>query len=230
MEVFESTERVSRAPCGSPYVVAGLGESSKGLMDYTPQFFREKRGIDLHTGARVVEAGDGYIRVEENGKESRYEWDKLVIATGASPRIPPIDGTDLKNVFTADLPPDAAVIKAASKDAKTVVIIGAGYIGVEMSEAFVALNKNVTLIGIYDYPLPRFDEEMGRIIKEKMTEKVNLRMNEHAIATEGKKKVEKVVTDKGEYPADLVIIATGVKPNTELAEQLGSRSGQTSEI
>ncbi len=230
VKVFESTEFVSHAPCGIPYVVEGLSESSKDLMYYTPQFFREKRGIDLHTGARVVEAGDGYIRVEENGKESRYEWDKLVIATGASPRIPPIDGTDLKNVFTADLPPDADVIKAASKDAKNVVIIGAGYIGVEMSEAFVALNKNVTLIGIYDYPLPRFDEEMGRIIKEKMAEKVNLRMNEHAIAIEGKKKVEKVVTDKGEYPADLVIIATGVKPNTELAEQLGCRIGETRAI
>ncbi len=230
VKVFEETSFVSHAPCGIPYVVEGLAESSKELMYYPPEFFREKRGIDLHINAKVVEAGDGYVRVEENGKESNYDWDRLIIATGASPRIPPIDGINLKNVFTADLPPDADAIKAASRDAKNVVVIGAGYIGVEMSEAFAALNKNVTLIGIYDYPLPRFDEEMGKIIKEKMAEKVNLRMNEHAVAIEGKEKAEKVVTDKGEYPADLVIVATGVKPNTEIAEQLGCKIGETGAI
>ncbi len=228
--VFEATSFVSHAPCGIPYVVEGLSESSKNLMYYSPEFFREKRGIDLHINAKVIEAGDGFVRVEENGKESKYNWDFLVIATGSSPRIPDIEGVDLDNVFTAHLPPDADLIKEATKNAKDVVIIGAGYIGVEMSEAFVVQGKNVTLIGKYDYPLPRFDEEIGQIIKSKMAEKVNLRMNEVAVAIEGKDKVEKVVTDKGEYKADLVLIAAGVKPNTELARQVGCKIGETGAI
>ncbi len=228
--VFEETEYVSHAPCGIPYVVENLAESSMDLMYYPPEFFREKRGIDLHLNAKVVEAGDGYVVVEEKGKENRVEWDKLIIATGASPRVPPIEGVELENVFTVDLPPDADRIKRAAKDAENVVIIGAGYIGVEMSEAFAGIGKKVTLIGIYDYPLPRFDNEIGEIIKEKMSEKVELRMNEHAKAIEGKDRAERVVTDKGEYKADIVILATGVKPNVGVAKQLGCKIGETGAI
>lgn len=227
--VFEKTNFVSHAPCGIPYVVEGLTETSH-LMYYPPEFFREKRGIDLHINAKVVEAGEGFVRVEENGQEKKYERDKLVIANGASPKLPPIEGVELKNVFTAHLPPDAEAIKKAAKDKKDVVIIGAGYIGVEMSEAFAAQGKNVTLIGIYDYPLPRLDREVGEIIKEKMAESINLRMNETAVAIEGKDKVERVITDKGEYKADLVLIAVGVKPNVEIAKQLGCKIGETGAI
>ena len=155
---------------------------------------------------------------------------QVEIATGASPKLPPIEGVELENVFTAHLPPDAEAIKKAAKDKKDVVIIGAGYIGVEMSEAFAAQGKNVTLIGIHDYPLPRLDREAGEIIKEKMAERINLRMNETAVAIEGKDKVERVITDKGEYKADLVLIAVGVKPNVEIAKQLGCKIGETGAI
>ncbi len=230
VKVFESTEFVSHAPCGIPYVVEGLSESSKDLMYYTPQFFREKRGIDLHTGARVVEAGDGYIRVEENGKESRYEWDKLVLAVGALPKTPPIEGIDLKNVFTVRHPVQADDITRAVVKAENVVIIGAGYIGLEMAEAAAARGKKVTVIEFLDQPLPNLDKDMAEIVKGKMEEKVTLRLQEGVEAVEGKESVERVIRNKGEYKADVVIVATGVKPNTELAEQLGCRIGETRAI
>ena len=230
VSVFEATEYVSHAPCGIPYVVEGLVESSMDLMYYSPDVFIKKRGIDLHMNAEVVEAGDGYLRVRENGTEKKYEWDKLLIAVGASPKKLQLDGSDLGNVFTADLPPDSDTIKSAAKIIESAVIIGAGYISVEMAEALSKMNKKVTIIGHHEYPLPKFDKEIGNIIKKEMDGKVNFRASEETIALEGKDKVKKVVTNKEEYNADIVIVAIGVKPDIELAKQLGCRIGETKAI
>ncbi|ADC65664.1 FAD-dependent pyridine nucleotide-disulphide oxidoreductase [Ferroglobus placidus DSM 10642] len=229
VSVFEATSFVSHAPCGIPYAIE-FDFGSEELMYYKPEVFVKERGIDLHLNAKVVEVDYGKLRVEENGKEKTYEWDKLLIATGASPKVPKIEGVDLENVFTVDLPPDADRIRRAAKEAENVVIIGAGYIGVEMAEAFSAINKKVTVIEFLDRPLANFDREISNIVKEEMEKKVELKLEESVEAIEGKDKVEKVVTNKGEYKADLVILATGVKPNVELAKQLGVELGETGAI
>ena len=229
VSVFEATSFVSHAPCGIPYAIE-FDFGSEELMYYKPEVFVKERGIDLHLNARVIEVDYGKLRVEENGKEKTYEWDKLLIATGASPKVPKIEGVDLENVFTVDLPPDADRIRKAAKEAENVVIIGAGYIGVEMAEAFSAINKKVTVIEFLDRPLATFDREISNIVREEMEKKVELKLEESVEAVEGKDKVEKVVTDKGEYKADLVILATGVKPNVELAKQLGVELGETGAI
>ncbi len=229
VSVFEATSFVSHAPCGIPYAIEFDFESEE-LMYYKPEVFVKERGIDLHLNARVIEVDYGKLRVEENGKEKTYEWDKLLIATGASPKVPKIEGVDLENVFTVDLPPDTDRIRKAAKEAENVVIIGAGYIGVEMAEAFSAINKKVTVIEFLDRPLATFDREISNIVREEMEKKVELKLEESVEAIEGKDKVEKVVTDKGEYKADLVILATGVKPNVELAKQLGVELGETGAI
>ncbi len=230
VKVFEETSFVSHAPCGIPYFIEGIIESTSKLMYYSPQFFREKRGIDVHINAKVVGAGEGYVVVEENGKETKYEWDKLVIATGALPKVPPIDGVELEGVFTVRHPAEADKLKLASQKAENIVIIGAGYVGVEMAEAFAAQKKNVTVIEFLDKPLPNLDNEITDIVKKEMENKVTLKLSEKVQAIEGKDKVEKVVTDKGEYKADLVLIATGVKPNTKIAEQVGCKIGETGAI
>ncbi len=230
VKVFEATEFVSHAPCGIPYVVEGLSKSSKDLMYYSPQFFREKRGIDLHTGARVVEVGDGYVTVEEDEKERKYEWDKLVIAVGALPKTPPIEGIELGNVFTVRHPAQADTLTQAVVKAENVVIIGAGYIGLEMAEAAAARGKRVTVIEFLDQPLPNLDRDVAEIVKARMEEKVTLKLREGVQAIEGVDTVKKVITNKGEYDADVVIVATGVKPNTKLAEQLGCKLGETGAI
>jgi len=230
VKVFEETSFVSHAPCGIPYVVEGLIESGRELMYYKPDFFREKRGIDLHMNASVMRADGDVIEVEEGGEETYYEWDKLLIATGASPRVPPIDGVELNNVFTVHLPPDSDIIRRASKNIEKVVILGAGYIGLEMAEAFVSQGKRVTVLEEGERPLSRLDEEISDIIRSKMADKVELRTQEHLISLEGKEKVERVITEKQEYEADLVILATGVKPNTEIAKQVGCRIGKTGAI
>jgi len=228
VRVFEASSFVSHASCGIPYAIE-FDFSSEMLMYYKPEFFVEKRGIEVHINAKVVKAKRGSIIVNEEGEEKEYEWDKLLIATGASPKIPPIEGVDLNNVFTIDLPPIVDEIKKVATDAENVVIVGAGYIGIEMAEAFSSIGKKVTLIGKYEYPLPRFDKEIGEIIKREVEKKVNFKA-EKVVAIEGKDKAEKVVTDKNEYKADLVILATGVKPNVELAKDIGVELGKSGAI
>ncbi|WP_042700179.1 CoA-disulfide reductase [Thermococcus sp. PK] len=232
VKVFEATEWVSHAPCGIPYVVEGISPKEK-LMHYPPEFFIKKRGIDLHLNAEVIEVEQGSVRVRENGEERTYEWDYLVFANGASPQIPPIEGVGLEGVFTADLPPDALAIRdyMENTDVKDVVVIGTGYIALEMAEAFVAQGKNVTLIGRSERVLRKtFDKEVTDIVEAKLKEHLNLRLNEKTLAIEGRERAEKVITDAGEYKADLVVIATGIKPNTELAQQLGVKIGETGAI
>ncbi|AJC72272.1 CoA disulfide reductase [Thermococcus guaymasensis DSM 11113] len=232
IKVFEATEWVSHAPCGIPYVVEGLSPKEK-LMHYPPEVFIKKRGIDLHLKAEVIEVEQGIVRVREEDGEHTYEWDYLVFANGASPQVPAIEGIDLPGVFTADLPPDAVAITEYMEkhDVKDVVVIGTGYIALEMAEAFVTRGKNVTLIGRSERVLRKtFDKEITNIVEEKLRENLNLRLEELTLRFEGGGRVEKVVTDAGEYKADLVIVATGIKPNTGLARELGVRIGETGAI
>ncbi|WP_297420930.1 CoA-disulfide reductase [Thermococcus sp.] len=232
VKVFEATEWVSHAPCGVPYVVEGISPTEK-LMHYPPEVFIKKRGIDLHMKSEVIEVEQGKVRVREPDGEKTYEWDYLVFANGASPRVPPIEGMDLPGVFTADLPPDAVAIRGylEKSPVENVVIIGAGYIGVEMAEAFAAQGKNVTLIERNERVMENaFDREVTDVLEEEMGKRLNLRTEEITLRIEGKERVEKVITDAGEYKADLVIVATGIRPNVGLAREIGVRIGETGAI
>ncbi|MEM0204153.1 MAG: FAD-dependent oxidoreductase [Archaeoglobaceae archaeon] len=227
--VFEETNFVSHAPCGIPYVVEGISKADH-LMYYPVEFFRKERNIDVRINAKVVEAGEGYVRVRENGKESKYEWDKLLIATGALPKVPKVEGVELENVVTIRHPAFAGKLKKVVDEAKRVVIVGAGYLGVEMAEAVASLGKKTTVVEFLDQPLPNLDKEVAEIVKTEMSKRVDLRLGEGVKAFEGKDKVERVVTDKGSYECDLAIVATGVRPNVEVAKMLGCKLGETGAI
>ncbi|MDV3103451.1 CoA-disulfide reductase [Thermococcus waiotapuensis] len=232
VKVFEATEWVSHAPCGIPYVVEGISPKEK-LMHYPPEVFIKERGIDLHMRAEVIEVEQGRVRVREQGGEHTYDWDYLVFANGASPQVPAIEGIDLPGVFTADLPPDAVAITGYMEkhDVRDVVVIGTGYIALEMAEAFVSRGKNVTLIGRSERILRKsFDKEITDIVEEKLRASLNLRLKELILRFEGDGRVEKVITDAGEYKADLIVVATGIEPNTELARELGVKIGETGAI
>lgn len=229
LTVFEETSFVSHAPCGIPYVVEGLSKPNN-LMYYPVEYFRKERGIDVRINAKVVEAGDGYLRVRENGKESKYEWDKLLIATGALPKVPKVEGVELENVVTIRHPAFAEKLKKMVDEAKRIVIVGAGYLGVEMAEAVASLGKKTTLIEFLDQPLPNLDKEIAEIVKAEISKRVDLRLNEAVKAFEGKDKVERVITEKDSYECDLAIVATGVKANVEIAKMLDCKIGETGAI
>lgn len=228
--VFEETDFVSHAPCGIPYLLEGVVKSVEDLMYYRPEFFREKRGIDLHINAKVIDAKKGYVKVIENGEEKEYEWNKLILATGAIPKVPKVDGIDLENVFTVRHPARSKKILEALNRAEKVVIVGAGYLGVELAEACSARGKKVTVIEALDQPLTNLDKDLAEIVKKEMEKYVELKLNEKLQDLEGKDRVEKVVTDKGEYKADLVFVAVGVKPNVEIADKLKCKLGKTGAI
>ncbi len=232
VSVFEATGWVSHAPCGIPYVIGGLAKGDS-LMHYRPEFFIRERGIDLHLGAKVVEVEEGEVRVREGNGERGYEWDYLVLANGASPKVPPIPGRDLEGVFTVDLPQDAVRIGRYMKKNRVrhAVVIGAGYVGIEMAEAFVMRGINVTVIEALDRVMARVhDREITGVIERKLTEHLTLVTGELTTGIEGDGRVMRVVTDSTEYPADIVVLATGIKPNTKLAQQLGARIGETGAV
>jgi len=232
ISVFEAGKLVSHAPCGIPYVIGGVSKQDQ-LTHYTPAFFINTRHIDLHMQAKVLKVRPGEIRVLEQGTEKRYPWDQLLFANGAIPRRPPIEGTDLQGVFTADLPPDAEVISRymQTRAVEHVVIIGTGYIALEMAEAFVTRGKQVTMIGRSGRILRKtFDSEITELIESRLAKDICLLLGEKTTAIEGRRKVEQVVTGKGTYPADLVLLATGIQPDTHLAAGLSVDIGSTGAI
>jgi NADPH-dependent 2,4-dienoyl-CoA reductase/sulfur reductase-like enzyme len=231
--VFEKNGFVSYAPCGIPYYVENLVDKAEKLMTYTSEFFKKERNIDvrLHSYVENVETGSKTLTEVQNGKSSSVKWDKLVIASGAEPIKPRIAGIELEGVYTAKFIEDGIRIKEAAERASNIVIVGGGYIGVEMAEAFVQIGKNVVVVEMLPHILANFDPEMSDIVEKKLAQRnVNLKVGEKVVEFTGKDHVQNVVTDRDEYLADLVIVAVGFKPNVDLARKIGLKLGDTGAI
>ncbi|MGC8753084.1 MAG: NAD(P)/FAD-dependent oxidoreductase, partial [Fervidicoccaceae archaeon] len=148
--LVERTDMITHGPCGIPFYIEGLVKTKDDLITYSPEEFEKERGIRvlINTEATEVNPNEKTITLKKinDGKEEKISWDKLVIATGALPSIPKIPGTDLEGVITIRHPADADRIKERIQKAEKVVIIGGGYIGIQLSEAISFLGKSVTLI------------------------------------------------------------------------------------
>ncbi|GAA0862384.1 CoA-disulfide reductase [Paraclostridium tenue] len=219
--VYEKTDVVSFGACGLPYFVGGFFDDPNNMIARAPEKFRES-GIDLNIFHEVVsvDTKDKKLKIKNvnTGEEFIDNYDKLMIATGASSIIPPIKNVKLENVSTLKSLEDGIKIKELmnKEDIKKVAIIGAGFIGLEAVEAAKKLGKDVVVFQLEDRILPQvFDKEITDILEEEIrNHNVDLRLEEIVSELVGKTKVEKVITNKGEYEADLVIVATGVRPNT----------------
>ncbi len=220
VKVFEKSRFVSHAPCGIPFFVSGIVDHFEELCVYDVGYFRRERGIDVHTNAKVVEVGDGYLVAEEEGRERMYEWDKLLFATGARAQRLNVEYEELDGVLCVNDIQNAERVKKEAARAENVIIIGSGYIGVEMADAISRLGKSVTVIEAKERPLPEYDAEIAAILKAEMEKHVELKLSERVVAFSGKDRVEKVITNKTEYECDLAIVAVGVHPNTEIASKL----------
>lgn len=221
--VFEKTNEVSYGACGLPYYISGVNEDEDLLRIRKSKEFIAS-GIDLRLNTELVEIDfdNKKVRVNdiENNKEYVEDYDKLIIGTGASPIVPPFEGKDLENVFTLKTIEDSNKIKDATKNLENIVIIGAGYIGMELVETFKLMNKNVRIIEMMDRILPAFDQEITDVIHDYLVkEGVEINVSEGVTKLVGENgKVSGVVTDKTQYPADAVIISVGVRPNTSFAK------------
>ncbi|MEW9491977.1 MAG: FAD-dependent oxidoreductase [Candidatus Aramenus sulfurataquae] len=207
--VIERTKMVSHAPCGIPYFVEGLFNDENLFMTYTPDFFREKRKINVLTNVEVKEVDLSSRIVKANG--SKFEFDYLVISLGARPK----KVAEGKRVFYVHHPAEAVELRKKLWSLNKVAIVGGGILGVEMTEALVERGVKVMLFHRSGYVLNKMlDEDMGKVITERMAKDVELHLGETFERVEEDGAV--VVTDKGKYEVDGTIIAIGVEPNIDL--------------
>lgn len=162
-----------------------------------------------------------------SGEEFEQKYDRLLIATGADPILPPWDGRDLKGIFSLKTIPDVKeIMDDLSHDVHNVTIIGGGYIGLEMAESLIQIGKKVRIIDRGNQLAKIFDEDMGELIHDEAEKQgVELNFGESVEEFKGDRRVEKVVTDKGEYDTDFVLVAAGVTPNTAFLEGTGISKG-----
>ncbi len=222
---YDKNSNISFLGCGIALWVSDEFKDSKGLFYSSPQEL-ESMGVHVKMEHEIIEVNtkEKFVMVKnlKTGEIFKDRFDKLVYSAGTWPLVPPIDGIRKENIFLSKLFQHAQIIKAKAKDKdiKDVVVVGAGYIGIELVEAFVKAGKRVTLIDMANRVTPAyFDEEFTQPLQERMNkEGVNLRMNETVKEFKGGEKVTSVVTDKGEYKADMVILSIGFRPLTKMVE------------
>ena len=218
--VYEKTDIVSFGACGLPYYVGGFFNDSNMMIAREKSKFIES-GIDLKTLMEVidVDTNNKKLKIKDIQSGSVFEdnYDKLMIATGASSITPSFD-KKFENVTTLKDMSDGIRLKALinKEENKNIVIIGAGFIGIETIEAAKKLNKNIHLIDRNNRILSKvFDEEITTLLEDELrNNNINLHLGENIQEYIGEDKIEKIITDKGEIESDLVVVAIGVRPNT----------------
>ena len=233
--MLERGRLVSYGACGLPYYVEGMFPRIEALVETpvgigrTPAFFQKVKGFKslVRTEALRIDRARKTVRVMnlDSGKEDDLPYDRLVLATGSLPVRPAIPGVDLANVWYMRHPDDATslVERITAENLRRAVLIGAGYIGIEMAEALRERGLHVTMVEIFDQVMPQFlDREMALLAAKHLREKrVDLALGERVVALEGNGKVGLVRTDKRTLPTDLVLIGVGVRPNDKLAREAG---------
>lgn len=236
--VLERSQHISYSACGIPYWIAGTVESDRQLMILTPERARERRGIDVRTGHEVVAINPAeqtvIVHRLETGERITQAYGALVIATGASAIRPPLPGIDLPGVFTLRSLGDGQRIFAhmAEHNPRRALIIGGGYIGVEMAEALRDRNLDVTLVEMLPHLLPNFDAEMVEPVAAHLQEQgVTLRLAERVESIHEEQNALSVVLSNGDrITTDLVLVSVGVRPNSALAHGAGLKCGKSGAI
>jgi NADPH-dependent 2,4-dienoyl-CoA reductase/sulfur reductase-like enzyme len=237
--VYEKTGFVSYGSCGLPYYVSGLIEDHNTLVVRTPaQFAKRNIGVHLHHEVTELDTENRRVRVtnlEDGG--SRYEsYDKLLIATGGRPAmLSDFSLGDLAGVFVMRAVEDGVAVRdfIQRERPRHAVVIGAGYIGVEMAESFHELGMETTVIGRPPQVLKRFDLDMAQLVQDELESKgIQLSLGDEVKALEGdaQGRVRRVISSKGTFEADLVLLAMGVWPNAALAQAAGMVLGETGAI
>ncbi|MFH8610418.1 FAD-dependent oxidoreductase [Streptomyces sp. NPDC018029] len=231
---FERGHFTSYSACGIPYWVGGAVGERDELIARSPEQHRE-RAIDLRMRTEVVRLDVPGRRVLARdlaaGEEYWTSYDKLVIATGARPVRPPLPGIDAPGVHGVQTLDDGqALLDTLTRTpGRRAVVIGAGYIGVEMAEALVGRGYEVTVVNRGKEPMSTLDPDMGRLVHDAMTGMGIGMVNEAEVTkvlTGDDGRVRAVATEDAEYPADVVVLGLGVRPETTLAREAGLSLGE----
>ena len=241
--VLERGSEVSYGACGFPYYIGGdvkefgcFTNGPQGIRDAA--FFREVKGVEVlvRHEATAINRGEHTVTYlnRDTGETKVLPYDKLVLATGSTPVKLPIPGADLAGFHNFWFPWDVHAVKKDMIENKVtdVVIVGAGLVGMELAEAFHKQGLTVSIVEMQDRILPQMlDKELADLIQKPVLQAgINLYLNEKTVAIEGNTKVTAVQTDKRVIPAQMVIVAVGVRPNVELAREAGLEIGPSGSI
>ena len=236
--VFEKGEFVSYSACGLVYLISGVVKDASDLIIRTPEQFA-KQGISVHRNHRVTEIDRRkrlVLGTNETGDSFQENYDKLIIATGGSAAKPPIEGIDLKNIFRLRNIKDALAIQEClrGQSPRKAVVIGGGYIGLEMVEALTRLGIKVVLLEQLPQLLPNFDADMSALVQAYLESEGIPVMTENQVrgfSANAAGELAEVQTESGNrFEAELALLALGVRPNVELATTAGIQLGRTGAI
>ncbi len=236
--VFEKSGFVSYGSCGLPYFVSDVIKAPENLVVYDAKFFKEKRNIDVYLHHEVLKIFPAkrsvLVKDLERNKEFEVGYDKLVIATGARAVKPNIKGIDLNGIFTIRFLEDGIAIKNFIRESspKKALIIGAGYIGMEMAEALVSLGIDVTIVEVMPNILGSMDDEINEVVEAELQKNgVKLLKSTSVVEFVGDGFVRKAILNNGSsLDVDLVIVGAGIKPNSEIARDAGIEIGRSGAI
>ncbi|MCD7867142.1 MAG: FAD-dependent oxidoreductase [Clostridiales bacterium] len=216
--VYTKSQDISYAGCGLPYYVGGSIETREELIVNTPEKYTGLTGVKVRTGMEAVRV-DAAARTVGFANGETVSYDKLVIATGAVPFVPKVNGTELPGVFTMRTPDDAISLRAYVEQnaCQSAVVVGAGFIGLEIAENLMAKGLKVTVADMASQVMPGlFDEEMAAYLRRQLQER-GLRIFTGAALEEitGEEKATGIRTSVGSLKGDLVVLALGVRPSTD---------------
>jgi NADH oxidase (H2O2-forming) len=228
--VFTTQKNVAYSPCAIPYVIGGHIDSFDDIIMHKPGEYMRKN-IRIMTETKVVQINNDITELvyeDKDGNKQNLKYDKLVIATGGKPFAPPIPGKDLQGVFKVRTVEDGQQILNYLDNVENAVLVGGGAIGLELGTELAHRGLNVTIAEMVPQLFPRsFDKEMSDKFQEYLESKgVTVFTGSAVESINGETKVESVTIDGVERPADLVILSTGVRPQTELAESIGCKMGK----
>jgi NADPH-dependent 2,4-dienoyl-CoA reductase/sulfur reductase-like enzyme len=214
--------------CGIPYYLAGVVEEAESLLAYPPEEFTGRRGIDLRLRTRVsaIDPDERQLQVSSGGQADVLDYDALIVATGADPVRPPVPGLDHDRVFTVRSLDEAIGLRRLLDTGvvRRAIVVGAGYIGLETAEALVRAGAEVEVVEALPQVLAGFDEPVAELAAAELRRHARLRLGSRLDAVRGSDGGGvTAVVDGAPEQADLVILATGVRPATGLLIEAGAR-------
>ncbi|HEY3273743.1 MAG TPA: FAD-dependent oxidoreductase [Methanocella sp.] len=230
LTVFSRDPVVAYSQCGMPFVLDGKMDGFDRLVIYGPEVFRDL-GLDVRTSTPITDIDlDGKAVITGTGE--RVPYDRLVIATGSKPFVPPVPGADLPGVMALLTLEDGRRLGERMKRSKNVVIIGGGPIGLETAPAFLDAGAKLTIIERVPQLMPAaLDPDMAAIIQERLEKKgARVITGKGVDAINGHSAIESVSCAGETIPADLVLLSAGIRPNTDLAKKAGIETGVTGGI
>jgi len=233
--LIERGADISYATCGLPYFIGEVIEKRGSLLVQTPEAIRKRFRLDIRILQEVQRIIPSSKEVEiknlQTGEIYRESYDNLLLSPGASPLVPPLPGAELRGVFTLRTVSDSVVIKdwVGTDKAQRAVVVGGGFIGIEVAENLSHLGLNVVIVEAQDQLLAPLDPEMAAYLNREMRQKgIELFFNEPVIAFEGEEKLQAVILKSGKrIEADFAVLAIGVRPETKLAVEAGLEIGET---